>query len=73
MLVTAAHHCLQARTFAGTLRSGHTARLLLAWEKNTDEIKGSQIPERRHEQDGGKELENSQKKRLSSPAGKKKA
>lgn len=33
VLVTAAHHGLQARTFARTLGSGHTARLLLAWEK----------------------------------------
>lgn len=33
MLVTAAHHRLQASALTGTLRLGHTARLLLAWEK----------------------------------------
>lgn len=33
MLVAAAHHRLQASALAGTLRLGHAARLLLAWEK----------------------------------------
>lgn len=33
VLVTAPHHRLQASAFAGTLGSGHTAGLLLAWER----------------------------------------
>lgn len=36
VLVTAAHHSLQACTFTGTLGPRHTARLLLAWDKRRE-------------------------------------